>query len=71
MNTIKPLKWHAVDSSAIKALAYNRKGRVLIVQFNHGSSYRYEGIGYQRYNQLKNAESIGKYFNEAIKPRRI
>jgi len=66
----RPLKWKQVDSSAIVAIAYDAQAKQLHVRFQHGGSYMYPGIGRHRFNQLRNAESIGKYFNEAIKPRK-
>lgn len=64
------MKWKLVESSAISAIAYDRKTRVLQIRFQHGGYYTYQGIGYHRYSKLLRAESIGKYFNEAIKPRK-
>ncbi len=68
---IKPLKWKQVESSAIKAVAYDRTQRLLYVEFNHGGRYTYPGIGYHRYNKLIHAESVGKYYNEAIRPKGV
>jgi len=59
-----------LKSSAIRGVQYDRKNKVLKVYFNHGGDYTYSNIGYHRYRKLVTAESVGKYFNEAIKPRR-
>lgn len=65
------LKWTVVSSSAIGAIAYDRKNKKLYIQFNHGGIYSYENIGYHRYVQLKKADSVGKYYNQAIRPRKV
>jgi hypothetical protein len=66
---LKPLKWRTVNSSCIHAVAYDRQRKVLYVEFNHGGRYTYQHIGYHRFSRLLKAESIGKYFNEAIRPK--
>lgn len=65
---MKTLKWMKVDSSAIAGLAYERDKRVLHVLFHHGGLYSYSGIGYKRFYNLIHSDSVGKYFNQAIKP---
>lgn len=60
-----------LNSSAIRAIEYDRKRKVLKVYFQHGGDYTYSHIGYHRYRKLVTAESVGKYFNEAIKPRKV
>lgn len=59
-----------VNSSAIRAVDYDRKRRILRVWFHHGGDYTYGGVGYHRYRRLVTAPSVGKYFNEAIRPRK-
>lgn len=67
---IKRLKWVTVDSSAINAVAYNRERKVLHVEFRRGVIYSYSGIGYHRYKRLITAESVGQYYNQAIRPEK-
>lgn len=62
------LKWISVESSAINAVAYNSQRKVLHIEFHTGVIYSYLGIGRHRFKRLINAESVGKYFNEAIRP---
>lgn len=62
-------KWKFVDSSAIQAVSYDRKNKVLHVMFRQGTVYSYPRIGAHRYSKLIHAESVGKYFNEAIRPK--
>lgn len=67
---VKKLKWVQVESSAINAVAYNRDRKVLHIEFRHGVIYTYQQIGYHRYKQLINADSVGKYYNQAIRPEK-
>ena len=62
------LKWVTVESTAINAVAYNRERKVLHIEFKRGVIYSYTGIGYHRYKQLIQAESVGQYYNQAIRP---
>jgi hypothetical protein len=64
------MKWTPVESSCLAGVAYDRKTKTLHVIFKHGGTYSYSNIGTHRWQKLKKAESVGKYFNEAIKPRK-
>lgn len=61
------VKWRCIESSAIHAVAYDYRARVLHVLFSHGGEYSYLHVGKHRYRQLIHADSAGKYFNEAIR----
>ena len=58
-----------VSSSAIKAIGYDPKPKVLEVMFLSGRIYRYFHVPPERYDALRKAESVGAYLNREIKGR--
>lgn len=58
------------ESSVVKNFSYEPKTQVLRIEFQNGSVYDYkevpEGVK-QALDELENAGSVGKYFNEHIK----
>lgn len=56
-----------VDSSLLSAIAYNPQKKELELAFNSGSHYLYHQIPEGVYEELLNAESKGRYFNDHIK----
>ena len=58
-----------VESSVIMAVGYEQISGTLRVIFNSGSEYRYTGVPIQVYQNLCNAESIGREFNRTIRNR--
>ena len=56
-----------VDSSAIHYVSYTTDGRRLEVGFNHGQTYTYYGVPLQVAVDLATADSVGMYYNRAIK----
>jgi len=63
----RSMKYREVVSSNLSRIAYSRRLKVLIVTFRNDSSYMYEGVSRYRFEQLKKAESVGRYFNKFIK----
>lgn len=62
------MKYNAVhESSMIQSSTYDTQTLELIVTFNGGSSYKYEGVSEQDYNSFVSGESTGKAFNEYIR----
>ncbi len=59
----------AVESSAIRRIRYQPKGRELLVTFVSGKTYVYEGVPERVYAALLAAESHGGFFNEHIRDR--
>jgi hypothetical protein len=57
-----------VKSSVIAAVAYNPRTKVLEVEFHAGRTYDYLAVPRRIYESLLTADSIGKYFNETIRP---
>ena len=54
-----------VNSSAIEAIAYNPFW--VTVKFNHGRKYRYYGVTFRTYRQMRDADSVGRAYNRLIK----
>lgn len=61
------VKWTEVESSHIKAVAYNEQTHMLGVEFLSGALFSYEGVGMEIYSGLVGAQSIGQYFDRVIK----
>ena len=55
-----------VSSANLEAVGY--KAGDLFVRFVSGPVYRYEKVPYPLVQKLIDAESVGKFFNEHIKP---
>lgn len=74
MERNKGLNWTHLrgESSCIDKFTYDYRSKTLYVVFRGGRKnqvYKYEGVGRQRYNGLRLAESKGKYFNAAFRGR--
>lgn len=55
-----------ITSSNIKRTEYDTETKNLLVEFNNGSKYNYEGVPHQLYTQFRMSESQGKFFNSSI-----
>lgn len=55
-----------VISSNISSVNYSDKG--LAVVFKSGKEYLYPGAPKELYEQMLDADSVGKFFNQYIKP---
>ena len=60
--------WTLVESSAVKAIAYDEAAEVLFVRFPNGTEYLYENVTRAEHAGLTTAGSVGQYFNQVIKP---
>ena len=60
---------HHVDSSVIVAVGYDDGAAILEVVFRNGRTYRYFRVPPAEYEALRDAKSIGAYFNRKIRPR--
>ena len=58
-----------VDSSVIATVGYDPDDRILEVEFRTGRLYHYFDVPASRYAALMAAESIGHYFNVAIRDK--
>jgi hypothetical protein len=57
----------SVESSNISEIGYDNDSETLVVEFNHGGKYAYDGVPAEEFDALKVAESKGKYFIANIK----
>ena len=56
-----------VSSSQISYIGYNTEDGNLYVTFSNKHTFRYNKVPLEVYNELKDASSVGKYFNANIK----
>lgn len=56
---------HAVENSS-NITHLGHEGGKLYVRFKSGGLYAYEDVSPRTYDNLKNAESVGKYFHREI-----
>jgi YD repeat-containing protein len=55
-----------VNSSSIRAIGYDERGRVLEVEFNDGRIIQYTGVSPEVHRRLISAPSIVSYFRDNI-----
>ena len=55
-----------IQSSNIKAAAYNTRTEDLTVTFNTGGIYEYNKVPWTTFTKFRMSESQGKFFNENI-----
>jgi hypothetical protein len=60
---------HHVSSSVIAFVAHDGRSNTLEVEFRNGRLYEYFGVPREAFDELLASDSVGKYFNEEIKPR--
>ncbi len=56
-----------VDSSMLKSVGYDEKKQILEAKFNHGGIYEYYDVEKETFDDLMNADSVGRYFINNIK----
>lgn len=56
-------------STAVKSFDYDGEGQILRIIFGNGSVYRYSDVPDSIYQGLKEAGSLGQYFNSYIKDK--
>lgn len=56
-------------STVIQSFDYDHDEQVLRVQFGNGSVYKYHDVPEEVYKTLKNAPSVGQYFNAEIRDK--
>jgi KTSC domain len=59
----------AVKSSAIRAVGYDPRTRVMKITFMQGNTYDFCGVPPEVYEGLIRAPSKGTYYNDYIKDR--
>lgn len=51
----------------LASVGYDEKEQILEVEFNHGGIYEYYDVEKKVYDDLMNADSLGRYFINNIK----
>jgi len=69
MERVEAVEWIAVESSVFTAAAYRRTARQLYLRFHDGDIYRYFDVSLQTFQNLRTAESKGRYFSRFIRNR--
>lgn len=58
-----------VDSSVVRAVGYDGEKRVLEVEFHNDRVYQYYVVPRGVYQEMRAAESLGRFFNERVRDR--
>lgn len=61
------MDWIAGNSSNIERFKYDATNQVLTVEFKNGGAYNYFDVIESVFEEMKNAESRGKYLAQRIK----
>ena len=56
-----------VESSNLRAVAYLFEEQILEIEFHHSGVYQFYKVPVAVFFGLLNADSAGRYFNEAVK----
>lgn len=62
------IKWTDVDSSNVSGVAHDPHENVLYVRFGRGAVYAYKNADNGVFTNMLNAQSVGKFLNDQIKP---
>lgn len=55
-----------IKSSNVKKTEYDTETKIMLVEFNNGQKYEYDGVPHQVYTQFRMSESQGKFFSSKI-----
>lgn len=61
------MKRQPVSSSLVESLGYGPEKEVLEVELENGRVYQYRDVPESTYNELIEADSIGRYFSQYIR----
>lgn len=56
-----------VESTTVRSVGYQRRSRILEIEFQSGVVYQYVDVPARVYEEFWKAESKGKYFNSEIR----
>jgi hypothetical protein len=56
-----------VESTTVRSVGYQRRSRILEIEFQSGVVYQYVDVPARVYEEFCKAESKGKYFNSEIR----
>jgi hypothetical protein len=57
----------SVSSSKVNSVGYDPENQVLEIEFNNGSIHHYHSVSVHIYNDLLNANSVGRYLNQYVR----
>lgn len=64
---MKKGEWKTVVSSNINKVKHDQETNTLFIEFYNEAQYSYTPITKETYNNLLEAESVGKFFNKHIR----
>ena len=56
-----------VESTTVRSMGYQRRSRILEIEFQSGAVYQYVAVPSRVYEEFRKAESKGQYFNGEIR----
>ena len=56
-----------VESSSLVSIGFAKQARILEIEFRSGAIYRYLGVPPTVFEEMKKAESKGRYFAQSIR----
>lgn len=69
LKTLSEVTWQEVNSSNIKRIAFDEESTSILVEFKDGGQYAYDDCNQKLFDDFKNAQSVGKFFHQNIKPK--
>ena len=69
LGVVSRIKRIPVESTAIAAVGYSKKLRALEIEFRNGAIYRYLEVEPAVYEDLLNAQSKARYYDQFIRHR--
>jgi hypothetical protein len=67
MDNLEIEKVEITNSSTIQNISYDFLTENVDITFKSGAVYRFCGIPYELFSEMKKAESVGSYFHKNIK----
>jgi hypothetical protein len=58
--------FNEIKSSNIKGSVYDTESKTLLIEFNNGTKYQYDGVPHQIYTKFRMAKSQGGFFSSDI-----
>jgi hypothetical protein len=63
------MEMYTVESSAIRAVGYDQRARLLRIVFAQGNMHDYAGVPRDVFDAFLKADSMGAFFNREIRDR--
>lgn len=54
-------------STQVAAYGYDEESKTLAIEFKNGGLYHYAGVEPEKFERLRNAESIGRFIHAEVK----